>query len=296
MSDNLELQNENVSNAQEQANSALENANANAQPEREEYEIEVAEASQGQEKQDPATNRAFAAERIARKRQKELEQQIEQLKQGQISDDLRVKPELPSQPNLDDYLSDTALEKYGYDQSVALAAFQRANTEWQLQAMDAKSIAQAKQSQRVSQFINQADGHAAKFRQHYDTAEKLGINKFDEIEERVTNSLPTGWANDIIGLFPEKSAAIFAHLDANPDKLARFASMNPSYATVELTRLADSLTIKKKAALSKAPPPDEALSGAGGGNQSDLLKQMEKAANEGNVSLYRQLKAKLQGR
>ncbi|MGL5726594.1 MAG: scaffolding protein [Plesiomonas sp.] len=294
MSDNdLTMQQNLDANGQGQANPEQNQANANANDAPEEFEIVVADATQGQQKQDPATNRAFAAERIARKRQKELEQQVEQLKQGQISDDMRVKPDLPDMPKPEDFLSDVALEKYGYDQNVAMAAFQQANTEWQLKAMDARSVAQAKQSQRVSQFINQAGEHTAKVRQHYDTAEKLGITKFDEIEERITHALPQGWANDIIGLFPDKSAAIFAHLDANPDKLARFASMNPSYATVELTRLADSLTIKKKGAISKAPPPEEILSASGGAGNAELMKQLEKAAKDGNVALYRQLKAKL---
>lgn len=294
MSDNLEKQNDTVNNGQGTANPAPEVTHANVITGPEEYEFEVADASQGHEKQDSATNRAFAAQRVARKRQKELEQRIEQLKQGQISDDMRVNPELPQMPKIEEFTSDAALEKYGFDTSVAMAAFNQKMADWQLQALDAKSVASAKQQQKVNQFINQAGDFGNKVRTHYDVAEKLNIQDFDAVEERVSGSLPQGWSNDIINLFPDKSAAIFAHLDKNPGKLAQFANMNPNLALVELTRLADSMTIKPKQKISQAPQPDEILNAAGGAS-SDVLKAMEKAAKDGNVSLYRQLKAKLQG-
>lgn len=289
---NLEKQNEHVNAGMEQANSDLNAANANVVEEPDEYEFEVADATQGQAKQDPATNRAFMLARIERKRQKKLEEEIERLKRGEISEDMRVAPELPAMPRIEDYTSDDALEKYGYDSSVAMAAFNQEMAGWQLKALDAKSVASAKQTQKVNQFIDQAGQYGNKVRQHYDVAERLNIPDFHVVEERVSSALPQGWANSIIDLFPEKSAAIFAHLDKNPAKLAQFANMNPQYATVELTRLADSMTIKPKQKISKAPEPDEILN-ASGGASSDVLKAMEKAAKEGNVSLYRELKAKL---
>ena len=291
----VEMQNDNVNNDQALASAALDAANANAVQEVEEYEIEVAEASHGQAKQDQATNRAFAAQRIARKRQKELEEQIEKLKRGEVSDELRVKPDLPQSPSIDDYLSDDALEKYGYDQNKAFAAFNQANSEWQLKAMDAKSVASAKQSQQINQFIGQADQFGSKVRQHYDVAEKLAIPDYSAIEERIATSLPQGWANSVIDMFPDKSAAIFAHLDKNPAKLQSLASMNPNIAIVEFTRLADSLTIKPKSKLSQAPQPDEILN-ASGGAASTIMKQMEQAAKDGNVAKYRELKAQLHKR
>lgn len=297
MSDmNLEMQNENVDNNQAAATAELEVPNANGAEAVEEYEIEVANAAQTAEgKQDSVTNRAFAMARIERKRQKQLEEEIERLKRGELSEDMRVNPELPPMPKPEDFLSETAIEKYGYDQNVALAAFQQANSEWQLKAMDAKSVAAAKQTQKVSQFINQAGEYGEKVRKHYDVAEKLNIPDFQELEEKVATSLPQGWATDIINRFPDKSAAIFAHLGKNQDKLARLASMDPSSALIEVAYLARDLTIKPKAKVSKAPEPDEILNAAGGAN-SDIIKKMDEAARKGNVNLYRQLKAQLQGK
>ena len=56
-------------------------------------------------KQDPATNAHFAAKRLERKRQRELEQQMEAVKRGEVPENLRVNPELPPQPNASDYLA-----------------------------------------------------------------------------------------------------------------------------------------------------------------------------------------------
>lgn len=295
MSDTSLMMQQNLEqDGQGQANPELSAATANADDALEELEIVVVEATQGQ-KQDPATNRAYAALRLERKRQKELEAQIEQLKRGEVSEELRVKPELPQAPNIDDFLSDEALEKYGYDQNKAYAAFNQANSEWQLRALDAKSVASAKQSQQINQFISQADQYSGKVRQHYDVAEKLGITDYSAVEERVATALPQGWANSVIDMFPEKSAAIFVHLDKNPAKLQGLARMNPNLAIVELTRLADSMTIKPKAKLSQAPAPDEILN-ASGASSENILAAMEKAAAAGDVAKYRALKAQLKGR
>ncbi|MDU7769883.1 MAG: scaffolding protein, partial [Serratia marcescens] len=54
-------------------------------------------------KQDPATNAHFAAKRIERKRQRELEQQMEAVSRGELPDNLRVAPELPAQPDINQY-------------------------------------------------------------------------------------------------------------------------------------------------------------------------------------------------
>ncbi|MGV7507519.1 hypothetical protein PJN21_29955, partial [Mycobacterium kansasii] len=60
----------------------------------------------------PTNNAVQAAKRIARKRQREIEQQVQAIENGQLPDNLRVNPELPDMPKLDDFLSDEALEKY----------------------------------------------------------------------------------------------------------------------------------------------------------------------------------------
>ena len=125
----------------------VDNANDNAGQE-EGFEIVLKDDEKP--KQDPATNAEFARRRIERKRQRELEQQMEAVKRGEFPEHLRVNPELPKQPDPNDYFSEDALAKYDYDQSRALAAFQQANSEWQIKAMDARSQAVAEQGRKTS--------------------------------------------------------------------------------------------------------------------------------------------------
>lgn len=91
----------------------VDNANGNAGQE-EGFEI-VLKDDENKPKQDPAKNAEFARRRLERKRQRELEQQMEAVKRGEVPENLRVNPELPPQPNANDYFSDEALEKYGWD-------------------------------------------------------------------------------------------------------------------------------------------------------------------------------------
>ncbi len=73
----------------------VDNANDNAGQE-EGFEIVLKDDEKP--KQDPATNAEFARRRIERKRQRELEQQMEAVKRGEFPEHLRVNPELPKQP------------------------------------------------------------------------------------------------------------------------------------------------------------------------------------------------------
>ena len=122
--------------------SVVDNANDNA-GHGEGFEI-VLKDDEAKPKQDPETNARFAAKRLERKRQRELEQQAEAVKRGELPENLRVNPDLPPQPNVNDYLGDDALYgKYNGDTAMAMAALQQANNEWNLKAQDARSNAVA---------------------------------------------------------------------------------------------------------------------------------------------------------
>lgn len=152
-------------------------------------------------KQDPATNAEFARRRIERKRQRELEQQMEAVKRGELPEHLRVNPELPKQPDPNDYLSEDALAKYDYDQSRALAAFQQANSEWQIKAMDARSQAVAEQGRKTQEFTQQSAQYVEAARKHYDAAEKLNIPDYQEKEDAFMQLVPPAVGADIMRLF-----------------------------------------------------------------------------------------------
>ncbi|CAI1023703.1 scaffolding protein [Serratia ficaria] len=271
--------------------------------------VDNANASEGQEdgfdivlnddeakpKQDPATNAKFAAKRLERKRQRELEQQAEAVQRGELPDTLRVAPELPEQPDINAYLSDDGLAKYDYDQTRALAAFNAANTEWLMKAQDARSNAVAAQGKKTQEFTQQSAVYVDAARKHYDAAEKLNLPDYQEKEDAFRAMLVPGIDTEIMALFPEKSAAIFYHLGANPEKARQILNLPQTQAVIELTRLSDRLTLKPRGKqISGAPAVDEPVQGqSAAANRDSLQKQMEAAANKGDTATYRALKQKL---
>lgn len=284
--------------ANQQTANADVDPNANGANEQEEgFEIVLSD-DESKTKQDPATNAHFAAKRLERKRQRELEQQMEAIKRGELPETLRVKPELPDQPDINQYLSDEGLSKYDYDQSRAIAAFNAANTEWLMKAQDARSNAVAEQGKKTQQFTEQSTQYVEAARKHYDAAERLNIPDYQEKEDAFMQQVPPNVSADIMRYFPEKSAALMYHLGANPEKLRRLLAMNDGMAaTIELTRLAEKLTIKPRGKeVSQAPVADVAITGdVSAANTESIRKQMEAASSKGDVETYRKLKAKLRG-
>lgn len=245
----------------------------------------------------PNENAKYAARRVARKRQHEIEQQMKAVENGELPEQLRVNPELTDQPKIDDYLSDKALEKYDYDTYKAQAAYQAALQDWQMKSLDARSKAVADQGRRTQEYTQQSQEIAKAMRAHYDAADKLNLANFQEKEDAALQILPQGVDAAIAQNFPEKSAAIIYYLGSNPDKAREIFSKNPVQVTIELTRLADRLTLKPRGKqISNAPLTDEPLSGdVTAANISSLQKQMDAAASKGDVDTYRKIKAKLRG-
>ncbi|TBM03743.1 scaffolding protein [Hafnia paralvei] len=267
--------------------------NANSETGQEEgFEI-VLKDDENKPKQDPEINAKFAQRRIERKRQRELEQQAEAVKRGELPENLRVNPELPAQPNANDFFSDEAMEKYGWDSRRAQAAFQQANNEWLIKAQDARSNAVAEQGRKTQEYAQQSAQYVDAARKHYDAAEKLNIPDYQEKEDAFMQVVPAPVATDIMRLFPEKSAALMYHLGANPEKARQLLSMDGQQALIELTRLSERLTLKPRSKpVSEAPNPDEPLHGQAVAAQiSAIEKQMKAAADKGDVETYRKLKA-----
>ena len=248
-------------------------------------------------KQDHETNAKFAARRVARKRQRELEQQMEAVKRGELPENLRVNPELPKQPDVNDFLSDEALAKYDYDTNRALAAFNAAQSDWQIKALDARSNAVAEQGRKTQEYTQQSAQYVEAARKHYDAAEKLNIHDYQDKEDAFMQIVPPQVGADIMMLFPEKSAALIYHLGANQEKTRQLLAMNGQQALIELTRLSERLTLKPRGkAVSAAPPVDEPVQGSvAAANISAIQKQMDAAAAKGDTETYRKLKAQLKG-
>lgn len=248
-------------------------------------------------KQDPATNAEFARRRLERKRQRELEEQAEKVQRGELPEHLRVSPELPPQPDVNQYLSDAALEQFGYDTNRALAAFQAAQSEWQIKAIDARSNAAAEQGRKTQEFTKQSAQYVEAARKHYDAAEKLNIPDYQEKEDSFMSLVPPQVGADIMRLFPDKSPALMYHLGSNPEKLRQLLSMDGQQALIELARLSEKLTLKPRGKqVSGAPAADEPISGeVVAANVAALRKKMEEASSKGDVETYRKIKKQLQG-
>lgn len=269
--------------------------NANSETGQEEgFEI-VLKDDENKPKQDPETNAKFAQRRIERKRQRELEQQAEAVKRGELPENLRVIPEIPKRPNPNDYLSDEGLAKYNYDSTLALAQFNSDLDEWNEKSLDARSAAVAEQGRRAQEYTQQSAQYVDAARKHYDAAEKLNIPDYQEKEDAFMQVVPAPVATDIMRLFPEKSAALMYHLGANPEKARQLLAMDGQQALIELTRLSERLTLKPRSKpVSEAPNPDEPLQGqAVAAHMSALEKQMNAAAEKGDIETYRKLKAQL---
>lgn len=282
-----------VDNTAESVVDAAPNAN-DAQSQEAGFEI-VLKDDETKPKQDPETNAKFAAKRLERKRQREIEQQMQAVQRGEVPEDLRVNPELPPQPDINDYLSDDAMEKYGFDQGRALAAFQAAQSDWQIKAMDARSNAVAEQGRKTQAFTQQSAQYVEAARKHYDSAEKLNLPDYQEKEDAFRQLVPAGVDTTIMDLFPEKSAAIMYHLGANLEKLRRILALDGQRALIELTRLSEQLTLKPRGTqVSSAPPADQSIAGdVTAANTDAIRRQMEAAASKGDTDAYRALKAKL---
>lgn len=272
----------------------IDNANDNAELDTG-FDVVLSD-DEGKQKQDPATNAQFAQRRLDRKRQRDLEQQAEAVKRGELPENLRVTPDLPPQPNVNDFFGDDALySKYNGDTAMASAAFQQANNEWSTKAQDARSNAVAEQGRKTQEFTQQSEHYVVAARKHYDAAEKLNIPDYQDKEDAFMQLVPPQVGADIMTLFPEKSAAIMYHLGANPEKTRQLLSMNGQQALIELTRLSERLTLKPRGKqVSEAPNPDEPIQGqAVAANISALEKQMNAAAEKGDVEAYRKLRQQL---
>ncbi|MCY4765236.1 scaffolding protein [Klebsiella aerogenes] len=287
-----EGQNLPVDNAAASAVDPASNAN-DATGQEEGFEIVL---NDDEAKPDPAeANRKGYEMRLERKRQRELEQQAAAVQRGELPENLRVSPELPSQPNANDFFSDEALAKYDYDQTRALAAFQQANNEWLVKAQDARSNAVAEQGRKTQEYTQQSAQYVDAARKHYDAAERLNIPDYQEKEDAFAQLVPAQIVSDLMVLFPEKSAAMMYHLGANPEKTRQILQMNQQQALIELTRLSERLTLKPRSKpVSEAPNPDEPIQGqAVAAHMSALEKQMNAAAAKGDVETYRKLKAQM---
>lgn len=264
------------------------------------FEIVLAGSEQNTEDRNKplSHNEVNAARRLARRREKQLRQQREAFKRGEIPEDLRVAPEDVPQPNWKDYLSGDALEKYDYDEGAAQAAYNADLQKWHLKQLDARSMAMSQQTKRLNEFDRASEQQLKLASDFYSRAEKLAVDDFDEKEEAFRAAGLDGIDAQIMQRWPDKAPAVVYHLGANPEKAERLKNMiqsDPVGATIYITELVSALNLKPKRR-STAPDPDDGITNVGSGavrTAEDYQRLAEKAAEEGDTQKYLALRKKV---
>ena len=98
---------------------------------------------------------------------------------------------------------------------------------------------------------------------HYERAAKLGMNDFDETEDKVIDILGKDIVNQFIKA-SDHSQTVLYHLGKNPDKAEQIGQLiksNPIKGVLKLGALGAELKVQKKAR-KPAPNPDKELAGA----------------------------------
>jgi len=279
-------------------------AGEDSEAEEGEDEYEVVERKPEPSPEAKKQNAAFAKQRIeakeAKRRAQEAEEQLRQIEQGYIPESLKeklsVQPSLPEQPKWEDYFSDSALEKYGYDQSRAQAAFNAAQSQWLFDAQNARSTSQVQETQKRQQFIEQERKRIQAVQKVAKAAESLNLETFDDSAGKLDKMIP-GSVDYIAGFFgadSREAAAVINFLGRNPERAREINSLSAPEALNELAKLGyRELLIQKKKRV--VPDADSGLEGGAPApvNTTAWKKELSKLI-ESDTAEYRKRKAEIE--
>lgn len=275
----------------------------NAESEVEEYEVVLRDQEPSPEKEQKKRNAAAAKQRIeakeAKKRAEAAEEQLRQIKNGDIPEHLKeslvISPDLPSQPSPDDYFSDEALEKYGYDKDRANAAFTQASNNWLMEAQNARSTSQANEAKARTDFIAQQQQQIERSQAYSKTASEMNIQGFDDAEKSFIESSGAGagaidFVNDVFGDEIKTSVAVINYLGRNPDEVKRIIALPPSRQIAEISRLGYSKLELRKKERKIEPEADTNLDGGGSSPKEGWKKDLAAALASGDNDKFRTCK------
>lgn len=189
------------------------------------------------------------------------------------------------------------LESCDYDEgkyAQAIATWQQQNLERQLQELENKRQAKARQQAIQEQL-------AASVHEHYQRVVKLGISEDDFIpaEQTLRDTFGDVAVEQLIDAIGEGSERVIYHLGLNQEerrKLEQLVVQDPSglkavaYATKLAAKLAAEPQVKK---ISQAPEPDKALQGGNTQSGSAILKRLKQLDGMSNRDQFRDYKRKL---
>lgn len=248
-----------------------------------------------EKEQDEQRKRNAAFARLRRERD-EFERKNRELQQGYIPQELQqkigVQAQLPAMPTLDQFPE----EKFEWNDTARMAAYQAAIANWQLDVATANNDAQFRSSQNLRHHAEQQARFTQAYGTYVDRAEKLNLPDFEQTEEVARQLLPQGWDQEIISRFGQDAPALMYYLGKNPAEVARLKNMDSVDATIELTRLSNRLDLRKTNVnrISRAGEADSPLSGNVPVN--DALAKLEKLANSGDIAGFRALKKQLKAK
>jgi hypothetical protein len=249
---------------------------------------------------DKERNKLYAENRVAKKRLKELERQVDS---GNIPDSYAFKPsETVERPKLTEYVNEERLySEFNGSEALALAAYNEAK---ELYSEKNGSV----ESERVA--------HAESVKRQI-AAQMAAENAFDESiakHSKVVNNIDTSLeraesllgerdfntVRDIVG--GDNAALVLATIGANDKVQAEFMEVasqaiqtgNINLMGKHLARLEDRIVSNLPSAKTISTAASENPVGGDGADLSDLDKKMNAAAQKGDVGEYRRLK-KLKG-
>lgn len=240
------------------------------------------EPEQNESKVPRSTRRLLRKNNRLEKELAEAQRQVEQLTNSQPP---AVKPQIPER----DWDNNETDEQFNFRSMQAVLGHQQ-----QVQQS-------SQQHERIKEQANQDLKLQREAVEKYnDEAESLNLNGYSEAESRVLDAMPEGSLSYMSKINPSMTAKIIYHLDHNPEKLEKFANLartnahgfNYEFGRLEaaIAGLEDSAR-RNKNSVSKATG-DRALEGSGSAANS-IQSKMDKAAESGDITTYRKLKAQL---
>lgn len=269
-----------------------------------EYEvIEQVEPSDDKRKQNAAFAKMRVEEREARKRAKQLEDQLKRVESGDIPDELKerlqVAPKMPNQPDINEYLSDEGLAKYDYDQGRALAAFNQKNMSWLLDAQNARTTSQTDELKVRQQYIEAERLKIKSIQAFNQAADDMNIKGFNDAEKELASIAGNEASSYIAQLFGDdtkEAVAVVNYLGLNPQEAQRILAMNASQANSELMKLGYKRLKLHKKTSSARKEADSGLSGGATASSEGWKKELSALLDSGNNAAFREAKKKAEAK
>lgn len=284
----------------EQTDEAVAAEPEQVEAEAEEYEVIERDIDPSDDKR--KQNKAFAKMRIeereAKKRAKQLEDQLKRVESGDIPDELKerlqVAPNMPAQPDINEFLSDDGLAKYDYDRDRAIAAFNQKNTAWLLEAQNARTTSQHDELKVRQQYLESERRKVQTLNAFGKAADEMNIKGFDEAEQELNkvsqNPGASTYIAELFGDDTKEAVAVVNYLGRNPQEVQRILAMEAGRANSEILKLGyKRLKLQKKTA-SARKEADSGLSGGSTTSADGWKRELSALLDSGDNSAFRKAK------